>query len=33
MAALLVAFLGGSVLEVDLDGVVKKKGATSGFEL
>ena len=26
LAALLVGFLGGSVLEVDLDGVVKKKG-------
>ena len=33
LAALLVGFLGGSVLEVDLDGVVKKKRATSGFGL
>ena len=33
MAALLVGFLGDSVLKVDLDGVVKKKKATSGFGL
>ena len=33
MAALLVGFLGGSVMKVDLAGVVKKKRATSGFGL
>ena len=31
LAALLVVCLGGSVLKVYLDGVVKKKRATSGF--
>ena len=33
MAALIVGFLGGSVLNVDLYGVGKKEGATSGFGL
>ena len=33
MAVILVGFLGGSVLEVDLTGVVKKKSVTSGFGL
>ena len=33
MAALLVGFLGGSVMKVDLAVVVKKKRATSGFGL
>ena len=33
MADLLVGFLGGSVLKVDISGVVKKKRATSGFGL
>ena len=31
MVALLVGFLGGSVLRIDISGVVNKKGATSGF--
>ena len=33
MVSLLVGFLGGSVLEVDIAGSVKKKRATSGFGL
>ena len=33
LAALLVGFLGGSVLKVDISGVMKKKRETSGFEL
>ena len=33
IVALLVGFLGGSVLKVDLSGSVKKKRATSGFGL
>ena len=33
MEARIVGFLVGSVMEVDLDGVVKKKGGTSGFGL
>ena len=33
IAVLLAVFLGGSVLEVDLAGAVKKKRATSGFGL
>ena len=33
LEAIIVGFLGGSVLKADIDGVVKKKGATSGFGL
>ena len=33
LAALLVGFLGSSVLKVDIYGVVNKKRATSGFGL
>ena len=33
MAALLVGFLGGSVLKFDISGVTKKKREISGFEL
>ena len=33
LVALLVAFLGGYVLKVDIYGSVKKKMATSGFGL
>ena len=33
LAAFIVSCLGGSVLKVDLAGVVKKKRATSGFRL
>ena len=33
LAALLVDFLGGSVLKVDIAGTVKKKWVTSGFGL
>ena len=33
LEALLVVFLGGSVLKVDIDGLVKKNGVTSGFGL
>ena len=32
-AALILGFLGGSVLKVDISRVVKKKKATSGFGL
>ena len=33
LAALLVCYLGGSVMKVDLDGAINKKGVTSGFGL
>ena len=33
LTTLLVGFLGGSVLKVDITGAVKKKRATSGFGL
>ena len=33
MAVLIVGFLGGSVLKIDIDGVVKKKRVTSRFGL